>query len=686
MVPETFGSRVARLLAVIALFAPVCAGAQSTTLLNELHTIAAATASVPVEHTFTSTIAGAYTVTLTDVGAGLTPPTPLSVAKMAVTQGTTIVGTPAVLQGTRTATLTFTATANTSYTLHVVGTPAQGVTSGLVGEEITAPDGSSAGSYADSLAPPTPLVANGEAILSDTFTVATSAEYTVTLTDYQLPKALQTLVLAIVPTGGTPLVTLPAGGAMQATAVLSAGSYQIVAIGKTDSTDPTAVGGLFSASVTGASGSPPYPAKIVTVGAVAEVQSNSVPAGSYSLQLADLSYPTPLASLAAVLVRDDGGPPVAGPLTAAGSQSFTVATTTTNKYLAFAVATPQSSATGLGSYSLQVQPSPAATPPISAARIVGTPSTSSTTYPSGFSFDETLPGAGSYTATVTDFGFPGPLASINLAAVQNGAVVATLANNPGSLTINASTGPLTLLAYSQANSGGGLFGIDISSAGGTPVLRTTQAVGTAFVQRSVAITTAGSYQVTATDVGFPANFASLYVLVTQGPQQLGKILGGGTFSFNATPGNYFVNFIALPGGSDLAGTYALSVAPTPPAPTVTLTSSASSVASGGTVMLTWSTQNATSCSASDGWSGMQSANGSATSPTITTTTKFTLTCTGPGGSVSQSVSVSISSSTPSGGGGGGGGGALSLVTLFGLAGCLLTRACLLRAAPRTRLR
>lgn len=674
MVPETLVSRIAKLVASAALLAPVYAGAQSTTLLNELHTIATPTAAVPIEHTFTAAAAGKYTVTLTDVGAGLTPPTPLSVAKMAITQGSAIVGTPAVLQGTGTATLTFTATANTAYTLHVVGAPAKGVSSGLIGEDVAAPDGSSAATYVDSLSLPTPMAANGESILSDTFSVATQDNYTVTLQDYQLPKSLKTLILAIVATGGGVVTTLPVPGTglMQTSLPLSPGSYQIVAIGQTDSTDPTAVGGLFSASVTSGSGAPPYPAKIVTVGAVTQVQANTLAAGSYSLQLADLNYPTALASIAAVLVRDDGGAPVAGPLTAAGSQSFTVATTMTNKYLAYAVATPQSSATGLGSYSLQVQPSPAATPPISVARIVGTPSNGSTTYPSPFSFDETLPGAGTYTAQVTDFAFPGPLASINLAAVQNGAVVATLANNPGSLTINAATGPLTLLAYSQANSGGGIFGIDISSAGGTSVLSTTQAVGTAFIQRPISITTAGSYQVTAMDVGFPANFASLYVLVTQGPQQVGKILGGGTFSFDATPGNYFVNFFALPGGSDQAGTYGLSVAPTPPAPTVTLNSSASSVASGGTVTLTWSTQNATSCSASDGWSGTEPTSGSATSPAITVATKFTLTCTGPGGSTSQSVSVTISTSTPSGGGGGGGG-ALSILTLLGLAGGLLAR-------------
>ncbi|MGH3426528.1 MAG: disulfide isomerase DsbC N-terminal domain-containing protein, partial [Mycobacteriales bacterium] len=181
------------------------------------------------------------------------------------------------------------------------------------------------------------------------------------------------------------------------------------------------------------------------------------------------------------------------------------------------------------------------------------------------------------------------------------------------------------------------------------------------------------YLVSAADVGFPASFSSFDVLVTHGTQSVGQIFGGGKFTFDATSGTYFVDFVALPSGTDKAGTYSLSVAPAPPAPTVTFSSSVSHVASGGTVTLTWSSTNATTCAASNGWSGTQATSGSATSAALTGATTFTLTCSGVGGSAAQSVAVTIDSPTSPSGGGGHGGGAINLLTLFGLAGALAAR-------------
>ncbi len=90
----------------------------------------------------------------------------------------------------------------------------------------------------------------------------------------------------------------------------------------------------------------------------------------------------------------------------------------------------------------------------------------------------------------------------------------------------------------------------------------------------------------------------------------------------------------------------------PPVPVVTLTATPASVASGQTTSLQWSASDATSCTASGGWSGAKSASGGTeTTSAVTAPTTYTLTCTGPGGSVNKSVSVSISA--PSGGGGGG---------------------------------
>jgi hypothetical protein len=108
-------------------------------------------------------------------------------------------------------------------------------------------------------------------------------------------------------------------------------------------------------------------------------------------------------------------------------------------------------------------------------------------------------------------------------------------------------------------------------------------------------------------------------------------------------------------GANSGWTLALSVKPTsgtstpppsPAAPTVTLTANALQVASQGNATLNWSTTNATSCSASNGWSGSKSMTGSQTVGPLTSNTTFTLTCSGAGGTGSNSVDVAVTTDPP----------------------------------------
>ena len=80
----------------------------------------------------------------------------------------------------------------------------------------------------------------------------------------------------------------------------------------------------------------------------------------------------------------------------------------------------------------------------------------------------------------------------------------------------------------------------------------------------------------------------------------------------------------------------------PHPPTVSLAASQTSVASGAAASLQWSTTNATSCTASGGWSGTEPTSGSFTSNALTQTTHFTLNCSGPGGSASGSQAITVS--------------------------------------------
>jgi chitodextrinase len=75
-------------------------------------------------------------------------------------------------------------------------------------------------------------------------------------------------------------------------------------------------------------------------------------------------------------------------------------------------------------------------------------------------------------------------------------------------------------------------------------------------------------------------------------------------------------------------------------PTLTFSASPSSITQGQPSTLSWSTTNATSCTASGGWSGSKGVSGSqSVSPSSTTT--YTLSCSGAGGSVTQSAIVTV---------------------------------------------
>ena len=102
-------------------------------------------------------------------------------------------------------------------------------------------------------------------------------------------------------------------------------------------------------------------------------------------------------------------------------------------------------------------------------------------------------------------------------------------------------------------------------------------------------------------------------------------------TFTAVTGEVYVNAIEV---RQLAGGGA-------PAPTVSLSASPPSIASGGSSTLTWSSANATSCTASGGWSGPKPVSGSQLSAPITATTTFALSCTGAGGTVSTSAVVAV---------------------------------------------
>lgn len=662
----------ARLFAVVGLLACGNSLAQSqTTLLSTVHTVAAATVGVPVEENFQVSAAGTYQVKLTDLGAQLSTPAALSSITAAVSNGSATVGTPFIADtsGSQTGVyrMQFSATAAGSYVIHVVGTPGTVPGSGPIGLLVTnVADDSQVAAFSDTLALPSSTTVTNVGVLNDTFTITTAGSYQVTLSDLQLPQALTTLQLAITSPGGgsllTTLATSPGSPTASASVSLQPGTYDIFAAGQacppgSTTQQPCTIidAGLYGVSVSPAGGGALLYSNAIPVGAVATVASPALAAGSYTFRLADLTFPGALANVGAAVTL--GGQSVAQ-LTATGTQTLTA---TASTYQVFAFGVPKTS--GEGSYTVTLQPSTGA-PVVSVARAVTVAGGPAYAY----NYDTTTVGGETYALSLADFSFPVPFSALSVVAVQNGAVLGSAVNPANSpQNISPVAGPVTLLVFAQSATSGGLFGLNLTANGaGSAAFETTQGVGQPFHADKVSVTTGGNYQVNVSDLGFPTPLANLAVLVTRGTSILGSAFTAGSFNFQATGGDYFVNFLAQPQGAYQAGTYAITVATAPPAPTVTLQSSAASVTSGGTVTLTWSSQNTTSCTASGGWSGSQTTAGTATSPAITANTTFTLTCTGSGGNAANSVTVNIATSSSSSSHGGGAVGPGMIALLLGL--------------------
>jgi plastocyanin len=272
---------------------------------------------------------------------------------------------------------------------------------------------------------------------------------------------------------------------------------------------------------------------------------------------------------------------------------------------------------------------------------------------------------------VTDFQFPAALA-LSSTVAQNGLVLPQTSN--GNFT--AAQGIAIVVVNAQiaqsgaTQSGTGIFDVAVQTSGTSPqiLLDQTQAVGGVFDTRTITVGISSAYDTTLTDLGFPIAFQNLAVVVSQGGQIEGKAYGGGTFTFNVTPGQYVLTFVATPNSQQNYGLYAVRVASS--APVVTFTANATSVTVGQPVQLTWSTQNTTACTASGttGWTGTQSTSGTL-GVSIGASATLTLTCTGPGGSAAKSVSVAtIAVQAKSGGGG-----SLDLGLLGMLGGLVLAR-------------
>lgn len=624
-------STIARLTAAV-LSAVLFGVAQADILLDDTRLVGLATAAAPSEHAFTATAAEALTVTLTDFQT----PAAFASLQVAVTLGDTLVGS-AQVDATHTGTIAL-PPASGNYSLRVIGAPDSAQGYGSFGVCVTRNSDPTprpciaADSFSGNLQTPSTPSPSGSSSLSTIFTTTVAGTYTVTVTDDAFPAALQS-VSALIPD----TVTIIPSGTPTPVQLSAATNYQLLAFAVAD---PAVSSGLYGIRITDPSGNPVFDRTLPVGGLAASTIVNNPTAQSLSLTLTDFAYPAALSELGVAVTA---GAALLADLTAApGSVPAIAAPAGTLEVWKYAQAGSQP-----GSYGIALAGGSASL--LSTTQVVN-PAASTPTL--SFAFLVTLPAAGNYNLVATDFLFPSPLASLAATIAQNGTL---LTQSPSGDFTAAQAGTAVILVNAQPPATGkGIFGVTVATTGATPqvLLDKTQAIGGVFDTQVINVGTAGIFDVTLADLGFPADFQDLAVLVSRGTEVLGKIVSSGTFPVTVTPGQYALTFVATPSAQNY-GLYSIKVASS--APTVTFTADTSSVSAGKTVQLTWSSQNATACTASgnSGWVGAQPVAGGTLAVVIDATVTLTLTCTGPGGSATQSLNITATTPPPSGSGGGG---------------------------------
>lgn len=587
--------------------------------------------------------AGTYELALTD----LAQPAPLSSVTVAVTHRGTMLA-----RRDSAGTLQFDVpTSAAPIEVRILGRPAPAAHSGLVG--VTVKLSGATTPFVEFVEPlvalPAPTLTN-RAIVDETLAIATAGRYTLTLRDLAFPQVLQTLTLAVTREGGaTLLLRLDAAGSGSFDAV--PGNYRIFAIGESPAASPA---GLYSVLVRADSTGSIVLDLAQPIGQVTLLGTPVLASAEHVLTFTDFSFPAALAQGGAIALHDGAA---AARATPAASASFVAAA---GGHAVFALATPD--AGGTGSYGVELRRTGGAAA-LSIVRAVASPTAATP----AFLYEINVASTGDYRLRLADFRLPGAFSSLAVAVAQGRTLVGSR-DGEGSLNVSLASGePVSIVVLAAPAQAAGLFGVDLLPlAGGATAFETTQGVGGLFQSRRVTIDVAGRYVLRLADLEFPTRFAELAAAATRGPERLGLIVGAGQFDFTATPGDYFVSFLAQPDGTARAGTYHLAVSSVPPAPVVSLSAAPASVTSGTTSVLSWNATNSTGCTASGAWSGARPASGSENTPALTASATFTLTCSGPGGSAAQSVTVGIAAQGGGGGGGGGGSFPGSLLVLLAL--------------------
>ena len=205
--------------------------------------------------------------------------------------------------------------------------------------------------------------------------------------------------------------------------------------------------------------------------------------------------------------------------------------------------------------------------------------------------------------------------------------------------------------WSGARATSGTTSTGTLTANGTYTLTCSGTGGTIARTASVTVLPAPTLTFTASPTSVASGSASQLTwsttnatsCVASGGWSGARATSGTTSTGTLTSGATYTLTCSGTGGSVVQSA---SVTVAAAAPTLTLTASPASVASGSASQLTWSTTNATSCTATGAWTGTLATSGTQSTGALTANASYTLTCSGSGGSVSQTAAVTVSAAPP----------------------------------------
>jgi len=435
--------------------------------------------------------------------------------------------------------------------------------------------------------------------LEYSFNITTAGTYTVNLIDIGAaltpPAPVGSVKLAITSGGSLVTLTSAAGsgsssasssssagapselvGAGSATFTGSTGTYVIHVVGTPGTTAGSGpigvqITGSGGNSIAGFSGTLALPSMSIPSNIGVLDASVPIPAGTYTIQLADLAFPQTLNTLAMTLVGVATGKVVN--LTAAGS---TPATLPQDNYNVVAAGcTPANGQTtctsaapgGSGLFSVSITSTTAAsgsaplyasTVPVGAVGLIASPTLS----------------VASYTLTQADLQYPAGLTTLGSIVVLNGAAV----GGPLTTTPTTSTsftagvaGTYQVFAVATPTSNTGSYALSLQSSTNALAVDVARAVANpgsgyvAFSYDTTASSSASQYQLDLADFGYPSPLTNLTVAAAQGigPRGTPGVLGNpsaspGAGSQTVTPAAGAVSLLvfAQP-GAGMAGLFGL---------------------------------------------------------------------------------------------------------------------------------